>query len=420
MNVRIVGALAVLLAACGPLLAQGTAPESLPSSPAIAAPAAAPLGTPLPQVSTAPPFMSNGTMPPGPAPAPANGLAPEAYTPASGSNLCYAEGEYLLWKVRGFNIPDRVTSIPGGGLIAPVSFATQATFTQLRSDPSSMNGARVTLGMWGNPQHSIGLEAQALILERGTSDFGIDNSNQNARLTARTALSTATSLYGGEFNARGMCLKIGSLDFGWLAGVRYLAETDNLTVHSDARFIGLMPPLPNDLAVSTYDRIRIWNNYVGPQLGFDSVATFGGLYISARLKGSVGPNFQYAKLDGTSAIINRDPVNLSPASATIPGGLLVRSADVGHRNRTAFSFIPEADLKIGYNFCDWFRAHLGYDALYLGHFARPGLGIAVNSLSTTVTSPGGGGTVNSSDPSFRFRDHDIWVRGFNCGFELLF
>jgi len=252
----------------------------------------------------------------------------------------------------------------------------------------------------------------------------------NRETAGSIAVTTSTSLYGGELNLRGVGMKIGNVDFGSLAGVRYLYFKDELAALNNVRFFqpaGIPPTsadatasLSRDLTFSTVDRVRVWNNFVGPQVGFDADAKFAGFFINARIKAAVGPVFQTGQVASTTTVVNNDPTRPSPAGLANAGGLLSGPGDIGSHTRTRYGFVPELNLKVGYQVLNGLRVYAGYDGLYMGHMARAGVSTTTNSLSTSVTAPGGTNSFGASQPSFRLADQDAWVQGLSMGFELMF
>jgi hypothetical protein len=462
MKFRIAAALAVLFAGVGLVAAQGPPPPMLGSA--------------------VPPPGAAGNLPAAPA------LPPEAFYDNTGGTLLYTGADYLLWKIRGFNLPSTVSAVPVG-LIAvdvsdlftadpavpgvpgqlvtgfvPISINSQGQFgSSGSSDPGLMNGARITIGAWTDPTHAFGIEGSGFILERGIDNQVVTTANQSNQFILNTGfqrtvflvqppaapsplrtfgvfvnretagsigLTTSTSLYGGEVNLRGVGLKIGNVDIGTLAGVRYLHLKDELSAFNSVRFFqpaGLPPTqadatasLSRDLTFTTVDRVRIWNNFVGPQVGFDVDAKFGAFFINARLKGAVGPVFQLGRVSSSTSVVNNDVGRPSPAALASAGGLLSGPGDAGEHTRTRYGFVPEVNLKVGYQVLNGMRIYAGYDGIYMGHVARAGLSTTTNSLTTTVTSPGGTNTAGASQPAFRLADHDAWAQGLSMGFELLF
>lgn len=341
----------------------------------------------------------------------------------------------------------------------PVSIINQATFGARSTNVGGQNGARFTLGFWTDPDMSFGMEASFLFLERGSDRFSAISSQSGNQFlldtgftrdlyvitpegtellrtfdvfVAREAASSlvgrfATQLYGAELNGRCIGFRVGGCDFGGLAGFRYLNYNDELLVLNNVRLFA--PPgipqtesdrtgsLSRDLTVQTYDRIRVKNNFFGGTLGVDMDARLGDFFINTRFKASVGLVHQVADVESQTSIINNDP-GRSPPSSAAGGGLLASPDDLGRHNRDRFGFIPEVNVKVGYDLADWFRFYVGYDALVLTNFARSTNSTTVSTLNTTInvgeTPPI---NVNVNQPTFRFQDRDVWVQGLTFGFE---
>lgn len=499
MKLRKAGALAVLISGGGWLTAQGQIPTAL--TPPVLGSAVSPppvLGSAVPP----PPFLGSAVPPPGSAGNFPNApsLPGEAFWANNGNNHYYGGADYLVWKIRGYDLPDTITSVPIGlvqvtqqvrvisptptpvppprTVFVPISVVTKASFGGPSStDPGFVNGTRLTLGYWCDDNHGIGIESQTIIMARGIDNRSVSNAASPSSVLLNTgvndqifvicagsdrvnpaaggstivitdgtptmvsnnpvtiprnaastvSLTSSNSLFGTELNVRSTTLKIGAADFGTLVGFRYVAFTDRLTASSNVTLTqptDVTPPasdtLSRNLTFSTVDQVRVWNNFVGAQIGFDSEVHFGSMFLAGRLKLAVGPNFQSANTSGTAVLINNDSERPLPASRVTTGGLLVGPTDQGDHDRTRYSFIPELNLKLGCQIAPWARVTVGYDGLYLGHMARSGLSSTTNTLTVSTAS----GSSNSSStivtPAFRFADHDAWVQGLSFGFELMF
>jgi hypothetical protein len=356
---------------------------------------------------------------------------------------------------------------------APVSIVNRATFGDGPfTNVGSQSGARFGLGFWIDEDMTCGMEAGFFFLERGTDKFAAVTSNPGNQFlvdtgfhrtvfltqtttvltpggpvvtTTQTPLRTfdvfvprqsssslvgnaSVNLYGAELNARGTVLRFGGLDIGGLAGFRFLEFKDELSVLSNVRLFrppglaltdaDLSASLSGDLTFSTVDRVRVWNYFYGGQVGLDFDGKCGPFFLNARVKAAVGNMHQVAQVEGATTVINNDVApRLSPAGFATGGGLLSAPGDNGRHTRERFAFIPEGSVKLGYQVTDWLRAYAGYDILVLGHAARAGSSTAPNTLDTNIRVANT--TVNASieQPTFRFRDQDVWVQGLTFGIE---
>jgi hypothetical protein len=370
--------------------------------------------------------------------------------------------------------PNSLQPIPGGvttfvGYIESVG-TTSAQFANSGTDTGSQSGLRINAGFWLDPDQSYGFEASAFILERGSDRFnagqalnngqGILNTGfENRRLiftpgtigepATLTEISSepvflvrdtqqslvgraSTALCGAEINGRSVFLRVGGVDIGGIGGARIIGFTDELNISNFVQVLRppTLPPsqgdqtsaLTQNLTFSTYDRIRMYNTFVGAQLGFSMDAKFGAFFIDARIKGAFGNMHQSAHIDSQTVVTNIDTTGTqpNPPSRTTPGGLLFGPNDPGKYSRNKFAFVPEANVKFGYQFTNWFRAHLGYDGLYMSHAARAGASSVINNVNTTVTLGTSTNSVGGAAPGFRFRDQDVWVQGLNLGCEFIY
>jgi hypothetical protein len=342
----------------------------------------------------------------------------------------------------------------------PVSVISTAQFGPRSTDFGSLNGFRITGGWWADQDRSWGLETSFFMLARGSDRFsaqtarpgspfqintGVTNSifvvnptiittstgatfvgpndvtlqSQTPILltrqaTSQTLGSSSVNLYSAELNARCVGLQFGCVDFGGLVGGRYIRFEDRLNVDSRvtlSRPAGVVDPTPvpfaDPLNITTHDQIRVFNDFIGAQAGADVDVKFGSFFLYSRFKMGVGTIIQHADVTSSTAV---------SGSPTVPGGNLFGPADQGNHDKSRFGFIDELNLKLGYQLTDYFRAYVGYDGLYLGHFARAGASSTVNTLNTTVQVAGTTNNVNLSAPAFHFGQQDVWVQGLSFGF----
>ncbi len=370
------------------------------------------------------------------------------------------------------NVTDQLTTAPGGPIFnstpsvvgfAPVSIVSNAAFgTGSKTDYGSQNGARFYLGFWGDSEKTWGLEAVGMFLDRGIDHFSAvsgESPNQfiidtgfsrNLFLVSGTSQALLSSfpvlvvrqsqtsivgngsndLYGGELNARCVGVRLGCVDFGGLLGFRYLLYKDELTVASNTSLVhpdgfpltdgDASASLSQNLNFSTLDRIRIWNQFFGGQAGIDIDAKFGSFFINLRGKVAVGDMHQMAQVDGVTMVVNNDPTHITPASSTTLGGLLSSPADSGQHIRDRFTYIPEMNLKVGYQFTNWLRGYVGYDVMVIGNAARAGDSTVTNTINTAVSVAGSNNNITIAQPTFRFQDRDVMIQGLTFGMELTY
>ena len=99
------------------------------------------------------------------------------------------------------------------------------------------------------------------------------------------------------------------------------------------------------------------------------------------------------------------------------GGLLALPTNIGSYHQNAFTFVPQLELKLGYDVTQNFRLTVGYDWIYWSSVARPGHQVdpAVN-----LSQAGGGTLTGVPGPLFAFVTSGLWIQGVSVGGELRF
>lgn len=369
---------------------------------------------------------------------------------------------------------DLIQTTPGGAAtpagnrtvgFAPVSIVSNAVFPSKAIDYGEQPGVRTTLGFWFDSDQDLGLEGSFFYLDKNSFDFGavtgnsvnqfVINSgfNQNVFLvqtvmgqTQRTLQGTnplifvrqttsslvgsaSNALYGTELNLRCTTLRYGCLTIGGLAGFRYLDFHEDLNINNNVRLFrpadfpvtagDASGALSSDLSYSTTDTIRTYNHFYGGQVGVDMEFLWNRFFLDARGKIAVGAMHQVVNIDSRTLTINNDAARPnSPPSGVALGGLLTSPLDSGRHTRDRISFVPEANLKIGYQVTSWLRGYVGYDFISFSQVVRPGAQSGISTLNTNVTVANSTNQVNVNQPTFRFTDSNVWAQGLTFGLEM--
>jgi Putative beta barrel porin-7 (BBP7) len=270
------------------------------------------------------------------------------------------------------------------------------------------------------------------------------------RRSATTITGTSSSgLWGGELNARRTWYDdtqdpLFGQRFGGLIGFRYVDFHEDLFVSNAVQFFqplaangqpefpdrnGLGLPLntnlPTNLDYSTQDAIRTTNHFYGGQIGFDWDMYYSRLSLDIRADIGLGVMHQTIDVFGatqTSSTITLAPnvfVNPPPSttSTSTPGGLFSSALDQGRHTRNRIAFIPDVNVKLGYQVFSSLRAYVGYDFLYLSSVARPGNQTALAATNIQATVGGTPTTLTFTQPAFRYDATGLAVNGFNFGVE---
>lgn len=373
----------------------------------------------------------------------------------------YASGEFMLLNLRDFHIPPLASnlavgliSVPnvvnGGSFSLPVSVANNP---QVGGNPinfGDQTGARFTGGVWLDEEQDFGLEASFFWIGRNTENFAATTANTTNQFNVRTGIplflvaggppvaniefvvprQTTANLFGsayselcaGDANVRSVIGVYGPVTFTGLSGVRHIRFNEGLTVNNSV-ILSRSPTFPNDTAMgfpaeitfTTLDTIRTKNEIYAAQAGIEMDMEFWGLFLNMKGRVAIGGNRQTVDVLGVTNSTRSDGQTTLTNAA---GGLLSGPIDQGTHRRTRISIIPEINVKLGYAFSDNFRGYVGYDGMYMHHVARPDAQTTTTTINTQVTVNQSQNTVSVSQPTFRFRDLDVWAAGINFGFEV--
>jgi len=242
-------------------------------------------------------------------------------------------------------------------------------------------GLRADLGLWLNPQQSLGLEL---------GGFWVDDrapGSQGQAGTLGVASQFHSELWGAEAILRAEVYRGTWAHLDVLAGFRYLSLDEALAIEE------------HDIAanVSTWDRCGTGNCFYGGQLGAETVLHYSRWFLDLWGKAALGVNDQTIDVNGTTVA----------GGQAFPGGNLASPALLGRHRRDEFAVVPEAGVRLGCELAQHVRVTAGYTFLYLTNAARPGVQIDA-LLSAPRPSP------------FPFQSGEFWVQGLNLGVEFRF
>jgi hypothetical protein len=347
--------------------------------------------------------------------------------------------------------------------VVPLTIQSSATLASgNKLDVGDQFGGRFTVGMWLDPEQSFGIEGSGFFITRKTAGFQSSTGNttdqtviplgfnntyfltpatigggtsinlgsgsagngaptlfQSFAVSAvRQATSTvvgsgSTGMWGAELNARCASPSLGAVS--GLFGFRYLNLHEDLALNDSFQLFqpqGFPDPsnagLPTSISYATYDMIRTSNQFYGAQIGLDFDMFVCNFTIDVVAKAALGVMHQTVNVFGDNTQLN---------GVVAPGGLLSSAFDQGNHTRDRIAFIPEVNVKLGYQILPSMRVYVGYDCLYLSSVVRPG---AQNGLSSTTIQANVGGTnstITVNQPSYRYKANDLVVNGINFGME---
>ena len=196
-----------------------------------------------------------------------------------------------------------------------------------------------------------------------------------------------------------------------------------LTLTSPQNLTILIPPVPpattpqtittpinlsgqTSFSANSSDSIRCRNDFYGGQVGLVTESIFGQFYLQARVKLAAGAMRQTV-----------DIVSYTYSPTVNLGGTIFNTGDVGTKTRNQVSFIPELNLKMGWQFCHWCRAYVGYDGMFVTNVVRPANQLApASTVQVNVANTSNQANINQN--SFRFSDSNLTINGISFGVEL--
>jgi hypothetical protein len=344
----------------------------------------------------------------------------------------WVSAEYLLWTVKNGNTPPLVTLNPNGFALPVIGVPGTQVVSGGTQDYDIRSGGKFTLG-FGLPCVDFGLETtyfflgdrmhQAAFASAGTPSLGrpfIDvgpettgfPGNQNAELVAlqgvlggSVVVKTTSSMWGLEENIRQpiCCGPNYKLDF--LGGFRYLQLDESLQISENLTLN--QPVAGGSSTFAVVDRFHTRNDFYGGSVGIDGEWYLRRWFLGGTFKFGMGDTHEVINIDGST----------TTNTGVTRGGLLTQlGSNIGRFGHDRFAVLPEAALKVGYNFtCHW-RAYVGYDVIYLSNVVRPGDQVDINVNPTLL--PGNGPPRGPLQPAFQVRTTDFWAQGINFGMEL--
>ncbi len=435
-----ISAFLILIAGGG--FAAGQAPATLDG------PEVVPPPTPMKEVAPSPPPFGSDFGNAGPAPS-----SLWTWTSLAGPERGWFQGEFLLWWIKSGPNP---TPLATNGSLSDLATGSPGAFGQpgttaillgnqnLNYNPAA--GLRLSGGYWFGEERRWGLEGSIFFLANQSVHQGLStddngdpglyrpvhdvNFGENSlfvgvpgNASGAMELSSSSQLWGAEINGLYRLVRQDKWNFNVVGGFRFLDLRENLNISSYTNdFAGvLFGPGVLDVANSTlavFDDFQTRNQFYGGQLGFQTTWLFAPRwFLGARALVGLGNTHQSIDISGLTAQ-NQPGVGFT----TAPAGALATASNSGHFTHDSFSVVPEAQLKIGYQFSPRLNGFLGYNFLYWSNVVRPG-----NQVNRTVDGQGiptsgfYNPTVTTSAPAPpNFAQSGFWAQGLTFGLQFSF
>ncbi len=287
---------------------------------------------------------------------------------------------------------------PASSSPIPTSPGFIGLFTMSTASPAS-NGAPVSFGGGGTYGWGYWLDPQRTTAVEGSVFFGLGLSKPSSgqALTTSNFVNTTPDVFVGLFSDNTTTTAGGIWDlfygtdanyrmtvphfpyftnFDVLVGWRYVG-LDEFTSSSSSVFTrtyqpSLGVPAPSNAPVVNFSDsrwYRIWNNFLGPQVGFNAEQHWGPFWVQSENKvavgatielGSSGPTVQ-SITPTTGFMLAGIPLTVSsgaPPVSDVSGGTV--------RVKAAFTVVPSGNLKFGYDIIpDQRSLTLAYNYLYM-------------------------------------------------------
>lgn len=201
-----------------------------------------------------------------------------------------------------------------------------------------------------------------------------------------------------------------------LAGYRYFMVNEGLRLEQISQFSGVSQYGLNTLYRSAAaDQIDAHNRFHGGTLGLRTQVALGGLFAQLDTKVSLGRTTEVVRISGQT-VATADSA-AGHAVNYFAGGVFGQPTNTGRTARGVFAVLPEANVRLGYQFSDKSRVFVGYQFTYLSDAVRAGEQLdRVVDLSQTSSDP-----LALLPPAIRprvpFTRSDFWVQGVTLGVE---
>lgn len=200
-------------------------------------------------------------------------------------------------------------------------------------------------------------------------------------------------------------------------GVKYQQLFENLTLNTSTNFtnastfVGQAAP-----AGTTYvgtDQFGTRNHFYGLTGGLAGNWRCGNWLVEADVALGLGMTHQEVNSRGQTDF------NVPPTASTF-GNVFTQITNQGRAKRDVFTFLPQANVRCGYQVFDVVRVFAGFDFLYWSSVVRPDRQINPLVNTTLIPTLTTGNQVGARQPAGLFVGRDFWATGFSLGLDLAF
>lgn len=359
----------------------------------------------------------------------------------------WANFDYLNFKVHGDGIPPLLTTSPLGTAQGDAGVlgepGTSVLFGNERLNNDQRSGGRVQIGYWLDEEGYTAVEGHYYALETVSQSFAASSTFSNppsdSRILARPfnniflnvndslilaypdfVIGGVTVNLDGTFSARAssdvqsagvllrqlwLCNPAHRHRLYLLGGYRFFRLAENLQINNTIEPVGgVFPP---GIVFASHDQFDTRNLFHGVDFGVASELQWWRLSVETLVKVAVGNMHQNLDIAGFSTTSD------GPITTVREGGLLALPTNIGQYNRDRLTFIPEVDVKLGYQVTPTIRATIGYNFTYVSRVMRPGhqLDLVVNPTQRSGPLEG------PARPLPVLTSTDVFLQGVTAGLE---
>lgn len=345
----------------------------------------------------------------------------------------WGSAEYLYWWSSSVSIPLALATQNTPGSLAVIGDpGTQIIFGQ-GSSHNNFNfaytsGARASFGGWIDDAYRYGLEASSFALTSKTDILTAASSPTNALDIPFYSVSNGAEnvLIGGarpvtitdedtfqpssiEINALyrlpPSCLPCFRFPIILSAGFRYMNIDEKLKLNN-----AILQSSNPESILYVQDKFTSRNHYYGFQFGARSNAEYKNFTFEGMAEIAFGVNYQRLNIAGETTLNN--------AGLLQSAGLFAQFTNIGSHANNEFSIVPALQLKASYNFHQFVRPFIAYDAIYMSNVLRSAKQVDRNINQTQNPLLGGSGVlVGPAQPSVKFHQSNLWLQGFSLGVD---
>lgn len=360
--------------------------------------------------------------------------------------------EALLWWAQDRDAPALISTAPAGVLPAVPMLGTPAFGGKGGLDAGLLAGNRADFGRYFGSNESLGLGGRVYGFWNGgmSSSYSSDGSGDSVGVPFfdvadpfATGVAVGNfgvlpiglnqglgTIYTGDVSAESDMNFIGAEAYGRVSMMKNASARVDLlggyTFHSFDDSISLSgTSVQNNIVAGTMtpqntfsfrDAYGAKNRFNGGQIGFESQLCKGRWTFSSLTKVHLGNMNQRVNIQGHSSFTDN---NVNTTATSNSRGLLVQG-NGGSYERDVFTFVPEANIKLGYRLGRHTTFNVGYTFMLWSDLALAGNHIdnRIDSQRVYPTDPAE--DLRTTVPGFAWNTQSFYLHGLDLGLTFTF